>query len=89
MVSLLSLAVLWTAMETWAIWTTVEGNLLASINPNDIESLEILKDAAATAIYGARGSNGVVLITTKSGKSGDTQIDVTLDSGFSTSNTQA
>ena len=60
------------------------GNLLASINPNDIESLEILKDAAATAIYGARGSNGVVLITTKSGKSGDTQIDVTLDSGFST-----
>ena len=56
------------------------GNLLASINPNDIESLEILKDAAATAIYGARGSNGVVLITTKSGKSGDTQIDVTLDS---------
>lgn len=59
------------------------GNLLSSINPNDIESLEILKDAAATAIYGARGSSGVVLITTKSGKSGETQIDVTLDTGFS------
>lgn len=40
------------------------------INPNDIESIEILKDAAATSIYGARGANGVVLITTKKGKSG-------------------
>lgn len=43
---------------------------LADINPNDIESIDILKDAAAAAIYGARGSNGVVLITTKRGKSG-------------------
>jgi TonB-dependent starch-binding outer membrane protein SusC len=43
---------------------------LATINPNDIESIEILKDAAATAIYGARAANGVVLITTKSGKKG-------------------
>ncbi|MEM1134822.1 MAG: carboxypeptidase-like regulatory domain-containing protein, partial [Bacteroidota bacterium] len=42
---------------------------LNSINPNDIASIEILKDASATAIYGARGANGVVLITTKSGKS--------------------
>lgn len=45
-------------------------NPLNSINPNDIESLEILKDADATAIYGSRGANGVVLITTKKGKSG-------------------
>lgn len=44
---------------------------LSSLNPNDIESIEILKDAAAAAIYGSRGSNGVVLITTKSGKNGD------------------
>ena len=44
-------------------------NPLATINPNDIESVEILKDAAATGIYGSRGSNGVVLITTKRGKS--------------------
>lgn len=44
---------------------------LATINPSDIESIEILKDASATAIYGARAANGVVLITTKSGKSGD------------------
>ncbi|MNK41012.1 TonB-dependent Receptor Plug Domain protein [compost metagenome] len=45
-------------------------NPLNSINPNDIESLEILKDADATAIYGSRGANGVILITTKKGKSG-------------------
>ncbi|MFN0032424.1 MAG: SusC/RagA family TonB-linked outer membrane protein [Flavobacteriales bacterium] len=43
-------------------------NPLASINPNDIESVEILKDAAATGIYGSRGANGVILITTKRGK---------------------
>ncbi|MBN1415972.1 MAG: TonB-dependent receptor [Bacteroidales bacterium] len=44
---------------------------LSSINPNDILSMEILKDASATSIYGSRGANGVVLITTKSGKSGE------------------
>ncbi|RRA99242.1 TonB-dependent receptor [Larkinella rosea] len=49
------------------------GNL-NSINPNDIESLEILKDASATAIYGSRGSNGVVMITTKRGKEGQSGI---------------
>nr|WP_241499044.1 TonB-dependent receptor [Rufibacter ruber] len=43
---------------------------LSTINPNDIESIEVLKDASATAIYGSRGTNGVVLITTKRGKSG-------------------
>src|SRR6478736_515395 len=43
---------------------------LSAINPNDIESIEILKDASATAIYGSRGANGVVLITTKRGKAG-------------------
>ncbi|MDR0750052.1 MAG: TonB-dependent receptor [Tannerellaceae bacterium] len=45
------------------------------ISPADIESMEILKDASATAIYGARGANGVILISTKQGKSGKTQID--------------
>src|SRR5690606_41874438 len=45
-------------------------NPLADLNPSDIESMEILKDAAATAIYGARAANGVVLITTKRGKEG-------------------
>ncbi len=50
-------------------------NPLASINPNDIESIEILKDASATAIYGSRGANGVVLVTTKRGKEGQVNID--------------
>ncbi|WP_185280933.1 TonB-dependent receptor [Hymenobacter sp. NBH84] len=52
-------------------------NALADINPNDIASMEILKDASAAAIYGSRAANGVVLITTKHGKSGRTR--VTLD----------
>ncbi len=47
-------------------------NALAAINPNDIESIEILKDAAAAGIYGSRGFNGVILITTKRGKSRQT-----------------
>lgn len=51
-------------------------NALSLINPNDIESIEILKDASATAIYGARGANGVVIITTKRGKAGQNKIDV-------------
>ncbi len=49
---------------------------LNSINPQDIESIEILKDASSTAIYGARAANGVVLVTTKRGKSGKTVIDI-------------
>jgi len=50
--------------------TTSRGGVLESLNPSDIESVEILKDASATAIYGSRGANGVVLITTKRGKEG-------------------
>lgn len=53
------------------------------INPNDIESIEILKDADATAIYGSRGANGVVLITTKKGKAGKTEFTLTTNSGVS------
>ncbi len=49
---------------------TGTGNPLNTINPSDIESIDILKDASATAIYGSRGANGVIIITTKSGKSG-------------------
>mgnify|MGYP001106749578 FL=1 len=48
---------------------------IADINPNDVESMEILKDASATAIYGSRGANGVVLITTKKGKVGKVSIN--------------
>jgi len=51
------------------------GGNIESISPEDIESLEILKDASATAIYGSRGSNGVVLITTKTGKEGKMRVD--------------
>ena len=56
----------------------VDGQLrssLSDINPEDIESMEVLKDAGATALYGARASNGVVLVTTKSGKSGQRSIN--------------
>ncbi len=49
-------------------------NPMATLNPGDIESMEILKDASATAIYGSRGANGVILITTKRGKSGKTTV---------------
>ena len=55
---------------------------LADININDIESIEILKDASAAAIYGSRASNGVVLVTTKKGKSGTSKIDVGYFTGF-------
>ena len=58
-------------------------NPLNSLNPNDIESIEILKDASATAIYGSRGSNGVVLITTKRGK-GDLKINYSAQYGVQT-----
>lgn len=51
-------------------------NPLNGINPSDIESIEVLKDADATAIYGSRGANGVVLITTKKGKKGKTQFTI-------------
>jgi TonB-dependent SusC/RagA subfamily outer membrane receptor len=48
---------------------------IEAINPNDIESIDILKDASATAIYGSKGANGVVLITTKKGKAGRLTLD--------------
>src|SRR5215217_3293199 len=53
----------------------LQGGNLNSLNPNDIESIEILKDASATAIYGSRGANGVILITTKNGRKGKPIID--------------
>ncbi len=58
-------------------------NPLASINQNDIESIEVLKDAASASIYGARAANGVILITTKKGKSGKTQITLDAITGAS------
>ena len=59
-------------------------NPLISLNPNDIESIDILKDASSAAIYGSRGTNGVVLITTKKGKQGKAKIAVNFSQGVST-----
>ena len=59
------------------------GNPLNFINPSDIASIEILKDASATAIYGSRGANGVILISTKRGKSGSPIVDVSASTSFS------
>lgn len=58
-----------------------ESNALGDINPNDIESYQVLKDGAATAIYGSRAANGVILITTKSGKSGKVNINYDFQAG--------
>jgi len=59
-----------------------ENNPLAFLNPNDIESMEILKDAAAASIYGAQAANGVVLITTKKGTSGKTKFSLNYYKGI-------
>ncbi len=59
----------------------IRSNPLSAINPSDIASIEVLKDADATAIYGSRGANGVVLITTKQGKSGKTQVNLNMSTG--------
>jgi TonB-dependent starch-binding outer membrane protein SusC len=58
-------------------------NPLSLLNPTDIESIEVLKDASATAIYGSRGANGVVIITTKGGKAGTSVLEYTASLGFS------
>lgn len=58
------------------------GNPLDNINPNDIETIQVLKDAAAAAIYGSRASNGVVLITTKRGQAGKAKISVNTYAGY-------
>jgi TonB-dependent SusC/RagA subfamily outer membrane receptor len=58
------------------------GSTLSFLNPDDIESIDVLKDADATSIYGSRAANGAILITTKKGKSGDTRIDINLQSGI-------
>ncbi len=60
--------------QTTSILPYQDSNPLNAINPDDIESIEVLKDADATAIYGSRGANGVVLVTTKKGKSGKTDV---------------
>jgi TonB-dependent starch-binding outer membrane protein SusC len=63
---------------------TTSSNSLAGLNPNDIESIDILKDAGSASIYGAQAANGVVLITTKRGKDGKTKFNFTASKGYNT-----
>jgi TonB-dependent starch-binding outer membrane protein SusC len=59
-------------------------NLLSTLNPNDIESISVLKDAASTSIYGSRGANGVIIVTTKKGRAGKTKFRFDTEVGSST-----
>jgi TonB-dependent starch-binding outer membrane protein SusC len=59
------------------------GGSMRDVNPNDIESIEILKDASSTAIYGSRGANGVILVTTKSGRPGPLEVRINAVAGIS------
>lgn len=61
----------------------LDTNPLNFLNPSDIESMDVLKDASAAAVYGARASNGVVVITTKRGKSGKTEMNASVSTGWS------
>lgn len=72
-----------TTSEIFGPAGTVTSNPLSFINPNDIESIEVLKDADATSIYGSRGANGVILITTKRGRSEDVKVNAGIVQGFS------
>ena len=67
---------------------TISYNPLSTINSNDIENITVLKDAAAASLYGSRAANGVILITTKKGKTGKTEIVLDVQNGFSTNLTE-
>lgn len=62
---------------------TTTANLLSTLNPNDLESITVLKDAASTSIYGSRGANGVILVTTKRGRAGKTKFRFDAEAGSS------
>src|SRR5205085_5018465 len=62
---------------------TTTANILSTLNPNDIESITVLKDAASASIYGSRAATGVILVTTKRGKPGKTKIRVDAEVGQS------
>src|SRR5690606_19220707 len=64
--------------------TGVDSNPLNFINPQDIESIDVLKDASAAAIYGARAANGVIVITTKKGKDGKSEVNLSMSTAIST-----
>ena len=68
---------------TGEVTNSDNSNVLAGLNPNDIESMSVLKDASATSIYGSRAANGVILISTKKGKSGKTVYNLSVQTGVS------
>ncbi|MEP6513655.1 MAG: SusC/RagA family TonB-linked outer membrane protein, partial [Parafilimonas sp.] len=70
-------------LDAQGLGTTPDANPLNFINPSDIASIDVLKDASATAIYGSRGANGVIIITTKRGQSGEPKIEYSGYAGFS------
>ena len=71
------------ATKTGVSFADSNFNPLASINPSDIESIEVLKDVSASAIYGSRGANGVIIVTTKNGKRGRVKVDYGYSIGVS------
>lgn len=72
-----------TTSPLWVVDGVIIGSGAGDLNPDDIESMTILKDAASTAIYGSQGANGVVVVTTKQGRTGKTTISVSSDLGYS------
>lgn len=71
----------------WVVDGVLVGNGSGNLNPADIESISVLKDAASTAIYGSMGANGVIVVTTKKGKAGKTKINLSAKTGISQLNT--
>lgn len=67
----------------WVIDGVLVGSGAGNLNPSDIESISVLKDAASTAIYGSMGANGVIVVTTKKGKSGETKVNLSARTGIS------
>lgn len=71
-----------TTSPLWVIDGVVVGSGAGELNPDDIDSITILKDAASTSIYGSQGANGVIVVTTKRGKVGKTTVDISSKIGF-------
>ncbi|MDD6365060.1 MAG: SusC/RagA family TonB-linked outer membrane protein [Bacteroidales bacterium] len=69
------------SLQDYAGYNVTDNDFLSSLNPQDIASIDILKDAAATAIYGSRGANGVVIITTRKGTSGKARVTARISGG--------
>ncbi len=72
-----------TTAPLWVIDGVIVGSAAGQLNPADIETMTILKDAASTAIYGSQGANGVIVVTTKSGRSGSMSVQVDMKAGIS------